>query len=273
MAWTSPRTWTTAEIVTAAMMNSDVRDNMNATMAGKVTTAGDYGRASGANAIARLPKGDALWQIAQDSIEGGTYRSLNYLGAAYYTTFASADKVGLGCRIQIGTGGAITGAQSSHAGRYYIAGGTTNPAHSGINGQNVTAAKDFWVAARVMMNSAASYSFLIGAKTTAADWVDENNIIAFRVVGTGTIKGICDSASTETERDTTVTPDGSTFHDLLIVVSGGGTTVQFYRNGTQVGADVTTNIPSGVLVTGMGTSNAANNSVMSIESFASAQKI
>lgn len=28
MAWSSPRTWTTGEIVTAAMMNSDVRDNM-----------------------------------------------------------------------------------------------------------------------------------------------------------------------------------------------------------------------------------------------------
>lgn len=28
MAWTDPRTWTTGEIVTAAMMNNDIRDNM-----------------------------------------------------------------------------------------------------------------------------------------------------------------------------------------------------------------------------------------------------
>lgn len=27
MAWTTPRTWTTGEVVTAAQMNSDVRDN------------------------------------------------------------------------------------------------------------------------------------------------------------------------------------------------------------------------------------------------------
>lgn len=30
MAWTTPRTWTTGEIVTAAMMNTHVRDNLNA---------------------------------------------------------------------------------------------------------------------------------------------------------------------------------------------------------------------------------------------------
>jgi hypothetical protein len=29
MAWSTPRTWVTSEIVTAAMMNSDVRDNSN----------------------------------------------------------------------------------------------------------------------------------------------------------------------------------------------------------------------------------------------------
>lgn len=30
MAWTTPRTWATSEIVTAAMMNTHVRDNLNA---------------------------------------------------------------------------------------------------------------------------------------------------------------------------------------------------------------------------------------------------
>ncbi len=30
MAWTSPRTWTTGELVTAAIMNTHVRDNLNA---------------------------------------------------------------------------------------------------------------------------------------------------------------------------------------------------------------------------------------------------
>jgi len=29
MAWTTPRTWVTSELVTAAMMNTDIRDNIN----------------------------------------------------------------------------------------------------------------------------------------------------------------------------------------------------------------------------------------------------
>ena len=32
MAWTTPRTWVTDELVTAAIMNSAVRDNFNSTM-------------------------------------------------------------------------------------------------------------------------------------------------------------------------------------------------------------------------------------------------
>ncbi len=29
MAWTAPRTWTTGELVTAAIMNAHIRDNQN----------------------------------------------------------------------------------------------------------------------------------------------------------------------------------------------------------------------------------------------------
>ena len=29
MAWTAPRTWSTGEIVTAAQLNEQIRDNMN----------------------------------------------------------------------------------------------------------------------------------------------------------------------------------------------------------------------------------------------------
>lgn len=55
MAWSTPRSWTTGEIVTAAMMNSHVRDNLNETMVAKVMAAGDLAYATGPNALARLP--------------------------------------------------------------------------------------------------------------------------------------------------------------------------------------------------------------------------
>lgn len=59
MAWTAPRTWTTGELVTAALLNTHVRDNLLESAAAKVTTAGDLVYATGANALARLPKGTA----------------------------------------------------------------------------------------------------------------------------------------------------------------------------------------------------------------------
>ena len=39
MAWSSPRTWTTGELVTAALMNTHIRDNLNALFSPPGTTA------------------------------------------------------------------------------------------------------------------------------------------------------------------------------------------------------------------------------------------
>lgn len=39
MAWSSPRTWTTGEVVTAAQMNQEVRDNLDAALPDGVTAA------------------------------------------------------------------------------------------------------------------------------------------------------------------------------------------------------------------------------------------
>lgn len=52
MAWTSPRTWTTGELVTASMMNTHVRDNLLETAVSKATTSGRIAYATGANALA-----------------------------------------------------------------------------------------------------------------------------------------------------------------------------------------------------------------------------
>jgi len=57
MAWTDPRTWATGEVVTAALMNTHVRDNLNQCPAHIVTTAGDIVYATGDSALARLALG------------------------------------------------------------------------------------------------------------------------------------------------------------------------------------------------------------------------
>jgi len=58
MPWSAPRTWTTGELVTAAMLNA-LRDQLLETAPAKVTTAGDLVRATGANALERLAVGSA----------------------------------------------------------------------------------------------------------------------------------------------------------------------------------------------------------------------
>ena len=72
MAWTSPRTWVTAELVTAALLNTHVRDNLtylltnvpNLTVASITNTASPYtaatsavilGNTSGGNITVNLP--------------------------------------------------------------------------------------------------------------------------------------------------------------------------------------------------------------------------
>jgi hypothetical protein len=60
MAWTSPRTWVSGELVTAAIMNSAVRDNLTMLDGGRLAitsqAAGDVLYASSSTALARLAK-------------------------------------------------------------------------------------------------------------------------------------------------------------------------------------------------------------------------
>ncbi len=66
MSWTSPRTWTTSEVVTAAIMNQHLRDNLLQTAPAILTVAGDMPYASAANTLSRLAIGatNALLSIA-----------------------------------------------------------------------------------------------------------------------------------------------------------------------------------------------------------------
>lgn len=63
MAWTNPRTWL-AEVLTAALLNTHLRDNLLETAVAKVTTANDIVRATGANALARIASGAVGGNVA-----------------------------------------------------------------------------------------------------------------------------------------------------------------------------------------------------------------
>lgn len=57
MAWTAPRTFVTGEVLTAAIFNTHLRDNLLMTAPALVTTKGDIVAATGANALSRLGVG------------------------------------------------------------------------------------------------------------------------------------------------------------------------------------------------------------------------
>lgn len=69
MAWTAPKTWAIAELVTASQLNTHLRDNLLETAPGKVTTKGDSVWGTGANAIVRLGVGINGSPLVADSTE------------------------------------------------------------------------------------------------------------------------------------------------------------------------------------------------------------
>lgn len=65
MAWTTPRTWVTGELATAAMLNTYVRDNQDALDDGRLAiasqAAGDVFYATNATTMARLAKDEGKY--------------------------------------------------------------------------------------------------------------------------------------------------------------------------------------------------------------------
>lgn len=102
MAWTAPRTWVASETLTAALLNTHVRDNLLETAPAKVTTAGDICYATGANAITRLAIGTAgavlvarssalAWTSAGITASAGNARHVNI--SATVTASANSDNL------------------------------------------------------------------------------------------------------------------------------------------------------------------------------------
>jgi hypothetical protein len=258
-------------VLTAANLNTHLRDNLTETAVAKVTTQGDLAYATGANALARLAKGTAgqglrmnagatapewgdrgVENETQEFVERGTHKLFAHLGSPpgrlITPTPALADGDFLGAGFQVvksGAPSAITAISSAGATHGYWQFSTSASATQdiGVTGLHTAAARDWTMVGRIIIPSVASQEIFLGFKPSL-NFADENGIIAFRVNGTGNLIGVSDSGGTETTRDTSAT--GATEQSLRIEVRSGGTIVRFYKNGTQVGADVTTNIPTGV---------------------------
>ena len=97
MSWTSPRTWSACEVVTATLLNTHLRDNLNVTAPAVVTTKGDLVAGTGANAIARVPisasNGGVL--IQNSACTAGVCFDGNLTVSASVTTLTSASNTRL----------------------------------------------------------------------------------------------------------------------------------------------------------------------------------
>lgn len=70
MAWTAPRTWVTSEVVSAAIMNTHVRDELLETAPSKASAAGQQPWSTAVNAIAMVTAGK--YKSADESVNNST---------------------------------------------------------------------------------------------------------------------------------------------------------------------------------------------------------
>lgn len=104
MAWTSPRTWVANAVLTAAQLNTDVRDNLNETAPAKATTAGSLFAATGTNSIAeRTPERDFV--TTEESTASTSFTDLATSGPAVTVTTGVHAIIFLAARLSNDTGG------------------------------------------------------------------------------------------------------------------------------------------------------------------------
>jgi hypothetical protein len=107
MAWTAPRTWVAGEVLTAALLNTHLRDNILETTPATVTTAGDVVVADAANSIKRIALGTGLQLLRVNAgatdVEWGSMpghippeRWGRDVGTKYFAVFNDADMLSTG---------------------------------------------------------------------------------------------------------------------------------------------------------------------------------
>ena len=222
--------------------------------------------ADGADAAAwEAVAAPTISSTAQEFVEGGAYKGFWGSGPASggVHTYVTGDLVGLGCQLLESATGAMTAdADAGDAVTWLHSTGTTGDSDTGLVGPRLAAANDWTMVWRgTLTTGAAIRNECIGAASSALFAFDFLSVIGFRVITTGEIVGVVDNSGSETTRASGVTPDGATEHTLRIEVREAGTIVRFYLDNAQVGADVTTNIPTGVLYALCGLRNNTASSV------------
>jgi hypothetical protein len=92
MAWTSPRTWVAGEVVTAALMNTHIRDNLTELRAGGIAVAsqvlGDTLVPASATALQRIAAGTLgyFWRAGGAGVAPGWAQLAPNLCNAYHNT-------------------------------------------------------------------------------------------------------------------------------------------------------------------------------------------
>ena len=121
MAWTSPMTFTANSVLTAAQLNTHLRDNLNQTGPAKVTAAGQYLVSTGANTLAARSCDD---EIVEDSetTTSTSYADLATTGPAITRTTGTTCLVTTTCELSNSNSGATSNAT------FAISGATTTAA-------------------------------------------------------------------------------------------------------------------------------------------------
>lgn len=203
---------------------------------------------------------EEIHQIERELSGTSLYRNVSRLGAvvtidtAGNTTFPIAQGWG---GFYSSTSAAIYGVGNDN-GMTLMETGATSGQLAAFFGMSMDVTDDPTLIFRGALLNEASRSIFIGfSPESVINPTDGNDRIGFRVLTSGNIVGVSDNAGTETTRDTGAVPDGAaTLTTLKVMITDGGTIVRFFKDGTQVGANVTTNIPAGQLMPFIGIINA-----------------
>ena len=107
MAWTNPRTWVAAEDLTAALLNTHLRDNFDETAPAIATVAGRFIMTDGANSIVERNPSEDNVLTAQGSTST-SYTNLGTTGPVVTVTCGTAVYIAITCGLKNDTIGEIS---------------------------------------------------------------------------------------------------------------------------------------------------------------------
>ena len=107
MAWSAPRTWVTAEVVTASHMNTDVRDNFLETAPAKATAATGLIIADGLNSVVERTLSNNEVDVSETTAST-TFADLATAGPAVTVGTGGTVVVLIGARTNNNTAGALS---------------------------------------------------------------------------------------------------------------------------------------------------------------------